>query len=386
MTRTLHVAAMPFPTAQGTQAAVRAMLDVLAGVGHETHLLAYGRGAFEIGTSFEIHRIPDLPGGERFRSGPSLRKVAQDAALARELRRLAARLRPDVVIAHHVEAAAACVAARVRPWIFVAHTDLGPELPTYGPDVLAGALARAGRVIDRTLAARADAVAAIAPSLRDVLEERSGRDVTYLPIPWPVPPERTDDERREARETLGLDAADEVLLYAGNLDAYQGWELVVDALARMAPRRPHARLLVATGSDPAPLHERATARGLADRLRLAPLDGEPSRRRIHAAADVAVIPRRAAGGLPIKLLDALARGVPTVCTARATAGLDLRGAAMVAADDDPDALASGALAVLAAPEASRELGRRGRAYVATDHTPARFARNLATVLRNATSR
>ncbi len=369
---TLHVAAMPFPTPQGTQAAVRAMLDVLAGIGRPTHLLCYARGAAPIEPAFELHRVRDLPGRDRFRSGPSLRKVAEDALLARALRGLRGRLAPDAVVAHHVEAAAACVAARVRPFVFVAHTDLGPELPTYAPRALAGVLSRAGNAVDRALSAKARAVAAIAPALRDVLEERTGREVRYLPVPWPVPPAAGTDERLAARARLSLSDADDVLLYAGNLDAYQGWELVVDALAVVATRRPRAKLLVATASDPEPLLSRARERGLVERVRLASLAGEAERRAVHAAADVALVPRRTPGGLPIKLLDALARGVPTVCAARATAGLDLRGAAMIATDDDADALASGALITLGAPDAARELGARGRAYVVIDHAPERF--------------
>lgn len=369
---TIHVAAMPFPTAQGTQASIRAMLDVLAALGRDVHLITYARGAFEIAHAFALHRAPGVPGRDDFRSGPSLRKVAEDVALARELRRIARRIRPCVVIAHHVEAAAACIAARVEPWVFVAHTDLAPELPTYGPRAAAGVLQSLGAAIDRAVATRASTVAAISPALCDTLEARVGRDIHYLPVPWPVPPPRTDEERRLARIELGIPEGDDVLLYAGNLDAYQGWESIVTATRTVADRRPRARLLVATESDRTPLDAAAAAARIQERLVVAPLAGEPARRRAHAAADLALIPRRAPGGLPIKLLDALARGVPTIAAARAAAGLDLRGAALLVADDDPDALAFGALTALGAPEATHEIGERGRDYVATDHAPARF--------------
>jgi glycosyltransferase involved in cell wall biosynthesis len=233
-------------------------------------------------------------------------------------------------------------------------------------------LSTIGRAVDRSLAARADAVAAIAPALRDVLEQRCEREVAYLPVPWAVPTPATVEERREARESLRLGADDDVLLYAGNLDAYQGWELLLPALERVARRRDRARLLVGTESDAAPLTRAAAEAGVADRLVVTRLDGEAARRRIHAAADVAVVPRRSPGGLPIKLLDALARGVPSVCASRAAAGLDLRGAAMIAADDDPDALAAAVLTTLSAPAAARDLASRARAYIQTDHAPERF--------------
>ncbi|MCA9581115.1 MAG: hypothetical protein KC416_04930, partial [Myxococcales bacterium] len=102
--RILHVAAMPFPTAQGTQAAVAAMARAHGHLGHETHLLTYGEGIDGGGAEpFEHHRVLPVPGGKSFRSGPSLGKVFRDAQLAAILRRLPTRLRADLVIAHHVE-------------------------------------------------------------------------------------------------------------------------------------------------------------------------------------------------------------------------------------------------------------------------------------------
>lgn len=371
--RSLHVAAMPFPSHQGTQAAVRAMVDVLAGIGRDTHLLTYAHGAFPIDPAFVLHRVPDFPRVRSLRSGPSIGKVALDVAMVRALRRLHGELAPDVVVAHHVEAATAALAARVRPLVFVAHTALGPELPTYAPPPLAEPLARVGDAADRALVTRAGASCAVSPMLRDRLIQTSGAGVTYVPVPWPVPAERTADERARGRRRHRLTDRDEVILYAGNLDRYQGWEDVLDAFASLASSRPDARLLVATESDPTPLHDRALAAGIGHRVRIARLDGEEARRELHAAADVAAVPRRAMGGVSIKLLDALARGVPTVTTARAAAGLDLRGSAVVVADDDPDAIATGVRIALSAPDAAGRLGTLARAYVATDHAPARFA-------------
>ena len=374
---------MPFPTAQGTQAAIRAMLDVLAGTGRDVHLLTYARGAFELDPAFTIHRAPDLPGRDTFRSGPSVRKVVEDLALARSLSRIASHYQPrptdtgtrsqcQSVVAHHVEAAAACIAARIPRWAFVAHTELARELPTYAPAVLGRALEAIGALTQGAVARRAAAVCAIAPSLATTLEAALEREVSYLPVPWPIAPERTHEERTEARRALALDPDAEVLLYAGNLDAYQGWEDVVRALVAVRTRRPRAQLLVATASDPAPLEAEARRAGVRDHTHVTGVDTEPARRCAHAAVDVAIVPRRTPGGLPIKLLDALARGLPTVAASRAAAGLDLRGAAILVADDDPDALAQGALTVLGARAASAELAGRARAYIATDHAPARF--------------
>jgi hypothetical protein len=217
----LHVAAMPFPTAQGTQAAVHRMVEATAKAGGEAHLLTYGRGAFERHANYALHRLPDLPGREAFRSGPSLRKVALDAALPFAIRRLHARLKPRAVVAHHVEAALGCIAAGV-PFVFIAHTSLSAELPMYFPSALAKAVARAGRALDGFIRRHAARTLAVSPSLASRLGMESAHAVGHAPIPWRVHTPFAPGERAAARAQLRIDAGARVALYAGNLDAYQG--------------------------------------------------------------------------------------------------------------------------------------------------------------------
>jgi glycosyltransferase involved in cell wall biosynthesis len=289
--------------------------------------------------------------------------------LSRRTASLVRDLTPRVVVAHHVEAAAATLASGARPTVFFAHTDLGAELPTYAHRSVGPVLSRAGRVLDAELCRRADRVAAISPFLRDSLSAQVDLPIAYVPPPWPVPPRTTDDDRRRARRTLGLADDERVILYAGNLDGYQGWPLLLAALAEL----PQTLLLTATASDDAPLRREALRAGVADRVRAMELPrDEPGRVRIHAAADVAVVPRLAKGGLPIKLLDALARGVPTVAARRAAAGLPLDGAAVLVEDDDPAAFAASVRVLLSASRATEELGARGRSFVRHAHAPARF--------------
>lgn len=384
----LHVAALPFPTPQGTQAVIRTMLESVSADGSNAHLLTYGDGPGPRPSTYTWHGARRAPGASDLRSGPSLRKLAGDAALAAAVRKLDRRLRPRAVVAHHVEAAAACLAARARPMVFFAHTALGPELPTYiphPPRVLRRALGLGGDALDRWLCRRADAVAAISPALAAALEDISGRAVVYVPPPWPVPAPLAPGERGRARQELrrdiGLDVGpeDEVMLYAGNLDRYQGLDLALRAAARVRRARGSAKMVIATASDTSQLVQDVGDLVLITRLP----ENEEGRRRLHAAADVAVIPRQAPGGLPIKLLDALARGLPVVAPARAAAGLALDGAAALAANDDPEALAAAIGVVLGSPRAGAEMGERGRLFITDNHSPEHFRAALGRALDEA---
>ena len=371
-TRILHVACLPFPTSQGTQAAVASMANASARKA-ETHLLTYGYG--DEGTGYagtvHLHRIRNVPKLSTLRSGPSWGKVAQDVQMAFHLRRLYTSLKPTLLLAHHIEAAWAASMARL-PYVYVAHTALGPELPAYVPSFAKLPATILSRVTERSLCTNATIVAAISPWLKSYLADQTCRPVFHLPIPWVAPLPISERQRLEARRELALDSNSFVVGYTGNLDAYQGWQDVIEAVERLALSISNVSLIVATQSNATEVPQ---PKGI-DR-RIAPLRTEKDRRRVHAACDAIVVPRRIPGGLPIKLLDALSRGVPVVTTQRAMSGLALGDACLQTQDDTPEAIAHGLKTFANDPAMAEEIGKAGRAYVLRDHSEDRFNQALS---------
>lgn len=331
---------MPFPTTQGTQAIVAAILRALP----DATLLTYAGGQGD--SDVELIRLADFPRVASLRSGPSLGKIALDVRMIGELRRQVRTLKPDWVIAHNVEAACVAWAARIERWAYFAHTRFDTELPSYSRLPGLGVL---GRALDG-LAGRAPKVLAITPTLAEHLG-----GVHVMP-PWPVGHVPSAAERAEAR------FEGPTLLYAGNLDAYQGLDVLFEATRGY-------RLIVATESADA-LPERVIRWRLRD---------EADRRRAHAVADLVVVPRRSPGGLPIKMLDAMAREVPVVAQERALAGLRPEGVRPVK-DDDPGALRRGIELALAAPP------RGGRAWIAEHASEAEFTSRFHSLLRCSAAR
>ncbi|MDH3729215.1 MAG: glycosyltransferase family 4 protein [Myxococcales bacterium] len=363
----LHVACLPFPTYQGTQAALGSMLRASSELGRRVHLLTYARGAYELEAPYPIDRVPNFPKVHSLRSGPSPGKLALDARCIGEIRRLAARLRPEAVVAHHIEAALASLAANMGPVYYVAHTSLERELPMYFPRLLESPMAATARKVEARVCRLAAGVAAVSPSLSTLL----GKSATYLPVPWrrSIGAAMTPGD---ARKTLGLPTTGPLCLYAGNLDPYQGWEDLIDALVALRGRHLSARLLIATESDPVPARLAAIRAGLGNAVDFRRLAGERARRLAHAAADFTWVPRRAVGGLPIKMLDAFSRGLPVVATERATAGLPIDKVCVCVRNDDPRALAKAAHQVLIDKALADQLRSAGLDYLDRHHRAARF--------------
>jgi glycosyltransferase involved in cell wall biosynthesis len=378
--RTLHIAALAFPTPQGTQAALHGMLSALAAHGHDTHLLCYperpGGAAPGERAPYTIHRVDTSLKQRSTRSGPSLDKVLLDFALARHAARLCAELAPDLVIAHHVEGAL-CGLALAAPVLFVAHTSLRTELPSYFAAPLAPGIALAGAWLDRFLCARHPGALAVSPLLAEMLTRESERTVTPIQLPWQVAEPADHRERSSARECLELSSKQPVALYAGNLDAYQGLEALLPSLNRLVRYRPTLTWLIATESPTRGFARKLAALGLDKHVKFTALADERARRRVHAAADVALVPRGAAGGIPIKLLDALARGLPVVTSRTACAGMALPDEAVTVVEDFGgwDVAIDHVLDGVTSTEP-------GRAFIATRHAGSRFVSDLIAHARN----
>jgi len=360
--RILEVAALPFPSRQGTQVMLHALCDGLAGRGHDVHLLTYAHGAFDLVPRYTLHRLRDFPRFRSLRSGPSWRRAALDLSLAAEIRRLAGKLSPDVLHVHNVEAAAAALLVPPRPrlpCVFHSHNVMEDELPTYVEPLLRGPARAFGRWLDRALPRHADLTLAVSDATRGALIRAGGdparivttepgidlADVASVAAPVPSDPRPAT---RDPRPVIG---------HVGNLDAYQGLDLVVQALARLRPCGVDPELVLITESDPSPVLSMAARAGVRAR---SVAHGPPEYAlRALAACDAAVVARTVRGGFPIKLAVLLAAGVPVVATPAAAGGLGIDDVAHVAGDASPEALARAIRAALADPGRA-ERAERGR--------------------------
>jgi len=99
----------------------------------------------------------------------------------------------------------------------------------------------------------------------------------------------------------------------------------------------------------------------------------------YAAATVAIAPLRAARGTQLKVLEAMAAGLPVVCTSPVAEGLFDDHPALVC--DEAEAFTEACRSLLRDAGARRELGDRGRDYVRRHHDWSSIARMVRDVLQ-----
>jgi len=364
--RVLHVFAGPFPTYQGTQALVGQICRLLSAAGHDVHLLAYAHGAFEPEGDYTIHRIDDWPRFDSERSGPSLQRPVLDAALARAARRLHRRLDPQIVHAHHYEALAATRLAGLRPLVFHLHALLGPELHQYLPSYLRGPASLTGGLADRVLPRLADRVAVVSEGIRDRLS-RSRIDLDRVRLVRPAA-ELPALEQRPTRRAEGRRLR---AIYVGNLDSYQGFDALFEGLRALDwAARSTLRVEIVTASAPEPFLLDVRRAGVEDMVRVKPHDTLEQAWFRLLAADFVLVPRYSPGGVPIKLVNALAAGKPVLMDRRMAGELIHGEEAWIVEMRDPQAVATG-LKRLANDEVLRRRLSEGAARAAERlHDPA----------------
>lgn len=376
------VGAFPFPAPRGSQRYLLEQARALRAAGAGVRVVCYGRGDGRALADLACVRAPRALSPGALRSALSPAKPAADLALLAALVR-AHRERPfDALLAHNAEAALVALLARRAlgvPVVYVAHTLWRVELESYlparaGARLRAGA-ARLGAALDAHCAARADGVLALSAAAERALAPHARGPLARVApgLAADAPPGR--DAIAAARARHGLTDRP-YAVYAGNLDGYQDLALLDEAAARLP-----SVCCVAVTHDEDAARLRALGGAPFRALRVARAATPDDARALVFGARLALLPRRHAGGFPIKLLGYLEAGLPVAAFATLADTLVHGTSAWLLEDGaGADALA-GAIAALDRDAALRaRLAAGARRALAEHHAwPALAARTLALV-------
>lgn len=232
-------------------------------------------------------------------------------------------------------------------------------------------LLRLTRGLTRLWVADCDAVAALTAERLGVVAERVATWPLVVARPPPEPPPRL-----RAGETFRIGSL-------GRLHTNKGYDVLVAALARLAPQL-RARFEVAVGGEGAERAALEAAAGAAgvDTLRFAGFQPDPAA--FLARCHGYVQPSRAEG-LCIAAHQAMAAGLPVVVSAVGEMPVTVEPgvSGWVVPPADPDALARAIAELVADPEAAARMGAAARARAVARFGQAEFDAAGAQVMRRA---
>jgi PEP-CTERM/exosortase A-associated glycosyltransferase len=317
------------------------------------------------------------------------------AATARRLDELAAQHAPDVIHAHSPVLnvlPAFRVGARHRiPVIYEVRALWEDAAVDHGTTSPTSIRYRLSRALESHALRRADHVTTICEGLRNEIVSRgiSPDKVTVIPNAVDTGSFRSGVAPDPAlRQRLGLSRAT-VLGFAGSFYGYEGLDLLIDALALLAPTHPEMRaLLVGGGPQEAELKKRAAKAGLSERVVFAGRVPHAEVQRYYDLIDVLAYPRHRMRltdiVTPLKPLEAMAQGRMLVAS-------DVGGHRELIRDGetgflfpagDAHALARTIEAVIARKADWPRLRQQARHFVETERTWARSVARYADVYRS----
>jgi glycosyltransferase involved in cell wall biosynthesis len=375
--RILLLAPQPFFQARGTPIAVRTVLEFLGSRGHIVDALTYHEGSDIDIPNCRIYRIPRVPGVRNIRPGFSLKKIVCDVAMFGACARMMRRTRYDLV--HAVEESAFIAAAMKAltgvPYVYDMDSSLAEQMLDAFPRLkpIAPLLRRFEAIAVR----RSAGVLTVCVALEDVAHGHApatpvGRveDTTLLP-----PGTTANGGRHLPAETAGAPVA----MYVGNLEHYQGIDLLLEGFRHTLDQMHEARLVIVGGQadDIARYGERAVALGIRQAVHFLGPKPVSALGDLLREADVLVSPRLKGLNTPMKIYSYLDSGTAVLATRLRTHTqvLDDRTAYLV--DPEPLALGSG-LATLLKDDSLREgLAARAKDHVQREFTPEAARRKLA---------
>jgi glycosyltransferase involved in cell wall biosynthesis len=370
----LLLAPHPFFQPRGTPLAEKMLLEVLASHGHEIDVLTYHEGDDVAVPNTRIHRIPKLP-VDRIRPGFSWKKLACDGVMLWRCLKMVRRGRFDVVHAVEESAFMALLARRVygTPYVYDMDSGLAQQMARKLPrlrSLFEWFESRAVRGSVGTLA--------VCGALQETARSWHPRglvacveDVSLLA------PEGANGDASPAIHPPDWEGRP-LVLYVGNLEPYQGIDLLLEAFARALAEVPEAKLAVVGGAPEHIAHYSRAAKlsGIAGSVHFAGPRPVSQLGACLRRATVLVSPRLEGSNTPMKVYSYLDSGRALLATRLPTHTQVLHEEIAFLADPDPGSMARGLVRLLQDELLRERLASNARQFAQRELTPQAFESKL----------
>lgn len=389
--RMLVLAPQPFFSPRGTPFSVYYRSMVTAELGYDIDLLTYGQGSDVAIEGVTLVRGPSLSWLGAVKTGPSVPKLIHDFFMFFRFVWLLVKNRYDVVHAHEE---AVFFAAFIKPLfgyklIYDMHSSLPEQLDNFGysrSKLLKGCF----EFLEVRSLKAADGIITICPALRDQVAKLA---------PWAMSKHEliensiyddvvlTENAQRQVEAAVSADAQQiangkTAVVYAGTLESYQGIDILLEGIAKIAPTRSDFVLIIAGGS---PLQiesfkSMAANLGLSERVIFLGQLQPNEARRLAATADIILSPRRSGTNTPLKTYEQLACGVPLVATSIYSHTQVLDDTLAVLVPPEAAGMAAGIESLLGSPELGHKLVVAAQAHYAKHYARPAYTEKLKRLL------
>jgi glycosyltransferase involved in cell wall biosynthesis len=352
----LLLAPHPFYQERGTPIAVDLLLRAFSGRGDRVDVVTFHEGENRTYPGITIHRITGANWIHNIRPGLSWKKIVCDFFLARKARLLASQTKYDLV--HAVEESAFIVmlpgSLHRLPCLFDMDSSLPMQIVEQKPWLVW--LAPVLKYFEKLAMRHATAVIAVCEALAGIARANGARkvyvlrDISLLSKGYAI--------KAAPQESLAVQHP--CLMYIGNLEAYQGIDLLLESFALLLKSVPTAFLAIIGGNRRtiADYWEKSKRLGAAERVRFFGPRPLASMAQMFAHADILVSPRIKGTNTPMKIYSYLHSGKPVLATALPTHTQVLNNMNAMLAPPQPGPFAAAMLRLVQDSELRKQLAEK----------------------------
>ena len=373
----LVIAPHPFYQERGTPIACRLLCETLTGENHQVDLLTYPEGNDIEIPNLSIFRTIKLPFLKNIPIGLSFKKLVCDGLLVFSLIWRFSRRRYDVI---HAGEESVFLAGWMRflhgaRVVYDMDSSLADQVVEKFPTL--GFLSRFLDAFERMAFRDAELVLPVCDALaQKVYQVDRSKPLEILEDVY-FEPEDVKTEVEDLRK--GIPASIPMILYVGNLERYQGIDLLLEALHllhKFGETRWALKLVGGNEADIERYRVRVQELDLGECVNF--LGPRPLNQLPHLLeqADILLSPRIKGGNTPMKLYSYLASGKPVVATriSSHTQAVDDKSSVLV--NPDAESMAEGLRTLITNPEKGKSIGEAGRALAYSRYSIATYRRKL----------
>lgn len=362
--RILFLSPQPLYQDRGSSIANKLIIEVLSERGEETDVITYAEGKTIEYPHINLMRTPDYKFLRGIRPGFSAKKIVADLFMFFKMVRLiASGKRYDVI--HAVEESA-FIALLFKwflriPYIYDMDSSLAQQMVEKYPS-----LKFMAPVLDffEGLAIRnAKAVIVVCDALGDIARQHNPKKLITLrdvPLLDDSPVEVTED----LRSNLGIEGP--MLMYVGNLESYQGIDLLVESMAQavLNTEQPFHTVVVGGADADIQKYKAMSAKlGIGERIHFVGPRPIGDLKMYLLQADVLLSPRTKGNNTPMKIYSYLYSGKPIVATDLWTHTQVLTEDVSVLADPTPADYAAGLVKLVDDAALRQQMGDAGKELI-----------------------
>ena len=372
----LLLAPQPFFQERGTPIAVKLLAETLAEQGHGVHLLVYAEGEEITLENVTIHRHIRLPGISNIKPGFSLKKLICDFFMFVKCIRLVRKYEFHLLHAVEESVFMAMVVKKIFKISYVYDMDSCMSRQLTDKFQSLGLISGTMEKMEKAAIAKSSGVVVVCRALEEMVKKFAPdkliarlEDISLLDC--------AVKGKEDLRETLGIKGV--MLMYVGNLEKYQGIDLLIEAFQEAVKEKDDLHLVMIGGND-------EDIQLYQEKIRQLGIDSNVifcGRRPVNllgyylGQADILVSPRAQGNNTPMKIYSYLDSGKPVLATnlSTHTQVLDEKIACLVA--PIPVDMARGIVSLAEDKERRESIGVQARQRVKEEYSLPAFRRKLA---------